>query len=107
MPNYFKDNIAYIRKQLKLTQTAFGRRVGKTDGTISAWESGTRSPTINDADKVARTFGYDGTELLFTDLSANTNSNVSAKDQKLLDMYHRLEPEAQQTVTTLIELLLK
>ena len=51
-----KNRIKQIRKEANLTQTDFGKRVGASDGTVSLWESGGRTPTEISIKAICREF---------------------------------------------------
>lgn len=56
MENNFAFNLKYLRQKNKLTQEDLGKALHKNYSTIGKWENGTRSPTLEDAIKVAKYF---------------------------------------------------
>lgn len=57
---YYKDFGEYIRGlrlALNMNQTDFGEEIGVVQGTISMWELGVTSPTIDFADEIVKRFG--------------------------------------------------
>lgn len=51
------DRICTLRQHLKLSQTEFGAKVGVKQGSISAWESGGKSPSGAAIVSICQTFG--------------------------------------------------
>lgn len=57
---YYKEFGEYIkglRLFLNMNQTDFGEEIGVSQGTISMWEQGVTSPTIDFADDIVKRFG--------------------------------------------------
>ena len=57
---YYKEFGEYIRSlrlALNMNQTDFGEEIGVAQGTISMWELGVTSPTIDFADEIVKRFG--------------------------------------------------
>lgn len=52
-----KDRIRQIRKELKLTQSEFGERIGVKANTVTGYESGVRSPSDAIVVSICREFG--------------------------------------------------
>jgi len=50
------DRIKQVRKNLKLTQTAFGERIGVKGNTVTGWETGIRVPTDATVNSICREF---------------------------------------------------
>ena len=55
MPDYLK-RIKELRVSKKLTQKDFSAMVGITGATLSAYENGTKAPTVTTAKRIAREF---------------------------------------------------
>lgn len=51
------DRICTLRRQLNLSQAEFGAKVGVKQGSISAWESGAKSPSGAAIVSICQTFG--------------------------------------------------
>ena len=51
------DRICTLRKSLNLSQTEFGSKIGVKQGSISAWESGGKSPSGSAIVSICQTFG--------------------------------------------------
>lgn len=52
-----KDRIKAVRKELALNQTDFGSRIGVKQGTVSAYENGSRIPLDSVIVSICREFG--------------------------------------------------
>lgn len=50
------NRIKQLRKSLKLTQTAFGERIGVKGNTVTGWETGIRIPTDATINSICREF---------------------------------------------------
>lgn len=50
------DRIKQVRKNLKLTQTAFGERIGVKGNTVTGWETAIRVPTDATVNSICREF---------------------------------------------------
>lgn len=44
-PHFTREQIVQIREQLKMSQLVFARALNVTNGTVSAWEQGSRQPS--------------------------------------------------------------
>lgn len=53
------DRIKQVRKTTKLTQSAFGERIGVKGNTVTGWESGIRIPSEAILTSISREFGVD------------------------------------------------
>lgn len=76
MNNYFGRNIRYLRKQLGLTQTELGEKLGKAKTTIASYEQDARNPKMNDLREIAIFFKINPDRLINEDLSAKTYADV-------------------------------
>ena len=52
-----KDRIKAVRKELALNQTEFGSRIGVKQGTVAAYENGSRIPLDSVIVSICREFG--------------------------------------------------
>ena len=106
--NYFASNIRYLRRIKKMYQKEFGGLFEKSEATISAWEKGTRSPTVNDTQRVAAYFGITISDLVYSDIASNPDILVYAEDLKrLLEAFKTLPASHRQTVIAVAEGLVK
>ena len=55
--NYIGENIRYYREKLGISQSELARRIGKTPGAISQYESGVNVPRMPYIEKMADIFG--------------------------------------------------
>ena len=53
---YLGNNIKYLRIKKKITQQQIAEYLGKTDGAVSFWESGSREPNLEDLIKLSKIF---------------------------------------------------
>ena len=63
MPTPFEKRLAHHRKQQGLSQNALALLIGVNKSTISYWESGGRSPGVDDLPKIAGALGVTIAEL--------------------------------------------
>lgn len=61
----FGKNLSYLRKINRLDQKDIGKLVKKSVATVSAWEKGTRQPTVEDVYILAVYFRIDIETLCF------------------------------------------
>lgn len=52
-----QERIKTVRKALRLTQTAFGERIGVKGNTVTGWENGLRAPSDAIINSICREFG--------------------------------------------------
>lgn len=58
--NHFASNLRYLRKQRNMEQLELARKLGKRhSSTISGWEKGDYTPTLNTLVEIANVFGVD------------------------------------------------
>lgn len=53
----FKDRLRELRLERKLTPKELGDEVGVSDTTITRWESGRRSPNLENIHRLVKFFG--------------------------------------------------
>lgn len=73
MDNNFAFNLKHIRQEKGLTQEQLGKLMNKDYSTIGKWESGTRSPIMEDVIKLADILQVDIQDLIDKDYSKNDN----------------------------------
>lgn len=101
-PTYFDRNLRLLRLAANLKQKELGDIFGKTEATISLWESGKRSPIVADAIMVSEYFGVPLDEMICHDLSGIiTDYTKTAAELELLDDYRRLTNSKQQLLLKL------
>lgn len=66
---FFKENIKFLRKQKKLTQTSFAEEIGIKRSLIGSYEEGRGIPKLEILQKMANYFGINMDELLSHNLS--------------------------------------
>lgn len=77
------DNIRYLRKAYKLSQSQLGKKLNKSESTIQMWESGFRSPTMKSIQELSSIFQIDIDSLVYTKLK---DDNISI-EQSLNNIY--------------------
>ena len=60
----WRKKLAELRKQKKLSQMKLEHKAMLSEGTISRYETGRRSPEINTIARICRALGCTATELL-------------------------------------------
>lgn len=101
---YFKENLARLRKNNKLSQDQVGKIVGKSHNAIYKWENGMTEPTLMDVAILSEYFDIPVDVLLFTDISLEYPPTIS---QRILDDYKTLDKSDQEVVNNMIKALKK
>ncbi len=73
MQNYFSTNIKFIREQKGLTQEQMANLFNKDYSTVGKWESGIRSPIMEDALKISEILHVPIEDLFGRDLRDKNN----------------------------------
>lgn len=102
---FFGKNIKYLRKIQKLTQKDIADVLEISHQMVSHYESGSTSPQIEVAQKIADFLGVALQDLMFTDLETGNQESkrVGDKDrvmrllEKELDRLEALEKELKET----------
>lgn len=71
MNNNFAFNLKHIRLQKGLTQEQLGKLMNKDYSTIGKWESGTRSPIMEDVIKLSEVLNIDIKDLIEKDYNSD------------------------------------
>lgn len=66
---YFPQNLMYLRKAHRMTQTDLGKLIGKSYNAIYKWEQGLAEPRIYEVGFLAEYFGVPVEVLLFDDIT--------------------------------------
>ncbi|EIZ2412611.1 helix-turn-helix transcriptional regulator [Listeria monocytogenes] len=87
---YSKNNLGitinYFRKKDNLTLKELGKKVGKTDATVSRWITGERIPRIEDIYKLVEIF-----DTTFDTLMCSNNLNSSRKNDNIRSLLTNAE----------------
>lgn len=75
--DFFRMNMRYLRKKMHLTQRELGERLGRSESCIGCWETGYRSPAVEDVIQVAKFFGVPIQDMLSKELYLGMNLNGS------------------------------
>ena len=104
---FFTQNISYLKKSKRLTQSDIANAVGLSNQMISNYENGTTSPQLELVQKMADFFGVTSHDLVFVDLSKSNNvveeprveynSRTIRLLEKELDRLEALEKEIRET----------
>ena len=76
MNNFFGRNIRFLRKQLGLTQTELGEKLGKAKTTIASYEQDARCPKMDDLREIAIFFKISPDRLINEDLTRKSFKDV-------------------------------
>lgn len=79
MNNYFSENIKYLREQHNMSQSDFGKIVGKTYSAISFWERGLREPSNEDIEKICQYFNIEPTILCYMSMEHDIDNRIERK----------------------------
>ncbi len=112
-----KDRIKAVRKSMQLTQKDFGSKIGVKPSTITAYETGLRSPTESVVMAICHEFNVDKTWLEtgegepFIDTTSQTLEKITQRYNEsnifraVLDAYAQLEPDEQAALEHYISML--
>lgn len=71
MNNYFATNLKFLRTKADMTQEDLAKKMGKDYSTIGKWESGQRTPIMEDVMKLSDVFNLNVQDLVEKDLRFN------------------------------------
>lgn len=101
MPNYFSKNLKFLREKKKLQQQELADEWNIPRSTLSCWETGIRTPSIEQIQEIARYFGVD-IDIVSRDYS-NLNS-LNDETDLLFDKYKDVLTESDKSIIkTIIE----
>lgn len=90
MRNYLADNIRFLRRKRGLTQDELGKAIGKIGTTIGNYETGYRTPSIEDLRALGDLFHVPTDKMIREDLSMVTDFDAEAKANWLCQEVLRL-----------------
>lgn len=96
----FPAMVKEYRLAYNLTMEQLAEKIGKTKSTISKWESGTRSPKIQEIEELAVFFNIEPSVMMFGK-SSKPSPSPNAKNssvQAINDTVIQLHPERQENV---------
>lgn len=79
MNNYFAENIKFLRQQYNMSQSEFGKIVGKTYSAISFWERGLREPSNEDIERICQHFNIEPTVLCYMSMENDIDNRIEKK----------------------------
>jgi transcriptional regulator with XRE-family HTH domain len=89
----FGDNLIYLRKMYKLSQTQLGVIVGKTHSAISNWERGTREPSDADVQAFCEHFGLSPADLMYRRLDEQVKATPAEREEELILLARLMDEE--------------
>lgn len=113
------ERIKVLRRELHLSQDAFGKRLGITGGGVSKIENGERSLTEQMAKSICREFRVnyfwltEGTGDMFTGTPKSVVDEIAEDyqldelDKKIIENYLELKPEERKILKDYIERIFK
>lgn len=104
MNNNFAFNLKYIRQIKGLTQEQLGKLMGKDYSTIGKWESGARSPIMEDVLKLSDVLNVDVKDLISKNYNKDNNLNDFDELNILFDKNKDILTDSdKQIIKTIIE----
>lgn len=103
MQNYFSTNIKFIREKKGLTQEQMANLFNKNYSTVGKWESGIRSPIMEDALKISEILHVPIEDLFGRDLRFQ-DDNEQKKTVKFGDIKVTLSKNGKITDKDMLEL---
>lgn len=101
----FQEKLKLNRINRKMSQEELAVKIGTSRSAISFWESGLRSPKIEQITKIANVFGIDWIELM-DDERIRSFAPITANQEKtLFDAFHSLNDEGKQILLTFAQSL--
>ena len=96
----FWENYSNLCTKIEKSPNAVAKDLGIASGSVTAWKNGT-VPHTSTLNKIAEYFGVTAGYLLGYEKSP-AGAELSEKDKKLVDAYHKSEPVIQATVDRLL-----
>lgn len=101
--NYFAKNLKYLREQKHLDQQELAEELNVPQSTLSCWETGIRTPKIEQILDIANYFNAD-IDIISKDYSLyESYNNVSELDQLLYSKAKDLSDEDKIVVMNVID----
>mgnify|MGYP003611255950 CR=1 FL=1 len=100
--NEIAKNLAYFRKEKKLTQEDLGQQLGVKRNTVSSWESGINAIDVEVLFQICQILNVSVSDLFgkFANSSAN---ELSVQEHTLLQHYRSLPSLGQDVVKAVID----
>lgn len=96
----FWENYSNLCTKIEKSPNAVAKDLGIASGSVTAWKNGT-VPHTSTLNKIAEYFGVTAGYLLGYEKSP-AGAELSEKDRKLVDAYHKSEPVIQATVDRIL-----
>ena len=95
---HLANRIRELRKKLNLDAESFGRRIGRSGKSVSAWETGRNAPGVDVLENICRTYAVDIDYFFPDDIAKNDYGfdPVCAYEDELVDIYRLLDGEGKR-----------
>lgn len=99
----FKDNLRYYRKRASLLQSDLAERLGVSKSTVSMWETGERTPTLETLEAIADVLNVSPAELWGTAPLpvAMDGSGLTAEEMELIEAFRAASTEKRAALLIL------
>ncbi len=101
------SNIKMLREQRNMTQLSIARAVVCSIQSVSAWETGKKTPRMGTVQVLAKLFGVPVSAIVDGDEQELTRLCLSDDEQAMLDLYRRIPEQNRSVVISMIEAALK
>lgn len=101
----FMDNLKTLRLQDGLTQGELAERIGVGKSTISMWEKGDRTPSLEMLETLADFFNVSLSELWGDEKkpAAMDGSGLSEEEMEIIDLLRAAPPEARMKLVEFLK----
>lgn len=108
MKNYFSENLRYLRKQYKMTQTELGKALGVSNSAVSCWERETREPAFKEVATVCKYFGLTPEMLCYTSLELESRKLEDVQLYiELEQLFKQLTADQQTAIINTMKAMVK
>lgn len=99
----FKDNLRRLRKAAGFLQSELAERLGVSKSTVSMWETGERTPTLETLEAIADVLNVSMAELWGTAPLpvAMDGSGLTAEEMELIEAFRAASPEKRAALLIL------
>lgn len=95
----FANRLKQLRNELDLTQPQLAAKLGISDGAVGNYESGTRTPRLEDLESIADFFNV---EIDYLIGRSNNRPEFSLEEQWIIMCYRRSDIDTQTAIKTLL-----
>lgn len=104
--NYFAKNLKFLREKKNIDQQKVADDLNIPRSTYSCWETGIRTPKIEQILEIANYFNVD-MDIISRDYSIQQNNNVSPLDELLYSKAKDLSDEDKVVIMNVIDSIKK